>query len=580
MTLPTDDRSKPGHGPMAGNTAESAAGSVVGGMPRCVVGRVAVGFAGGVVAHALRLVTIALIMTGMSADPSAAQSYDVVIKGGTVVDGTGADRYVADVAIVDGRIAAIAEDIPASDGATVIDASGRVVSPGFIDNHAHVQQSIADYPLAENFLRQGITTIVASLHSGDQPWPLEGFASSLETAPNVGFFAGHSWMRKQVLGMENRAPTDAELEEMKALVDQSMREGALGLSTGLLYVPANFAETEEVIELAKVAARHGGIYVSHMRNEASGLLESVAEVIRIADEAGIPAQINHHKATGAGQWGWSERTLAMIDSANAAGLTVTHDLYPYTASSTGSSILFPQWALAGGDDAFAERVADPETRARMEEDMRRIFLVDRVGEDISRIQFRVLPSDPGYNGKTLADYAADRGLPNDVETGIDLAIDLQLAGGFSAIYHSMDEADVIRIMQHPLAMIETDGDNVGYGIGYPHPRTYGAFARVLARYVRELEVLTLEEAVRKMTSMPAEWLGREDMGVLAPGMRADVTVFDPETIRDRATFTDPHQYSVGVSDVIVNGIPVMLDGGLTGEKPGRWLRGPVHRPVS
>lgn len=260
--------------------------------------------------------------------PLAAQPYDVLITGGTVMDGTGADRFRADVAIADGRLALVSTGpIDPSLAATVIDATGQVVTPGFIDNHAHVQQTIAEYPLAENFLRQGITTLIASLHSGNQPWPLEEFASGLEMAPNVGFFAGHTWTRKQVMGMENRAPTADELEEMKSLVDRSMREGALGLSTGLLYVPANFAETEEVIELARVAAAHGGIYVSHMRNEASGLLESVREVIRIAEEADIPAQINHHKAAGAAQWGWSEHSLALIDSANAAGLTVTHDLF-------------------------------------------------------------------------------------------------------------------------------------------------------------------------------------------------------------------------------------------------------------
>lgn len=517
----------------------------------------------------------ALLLTAASA---SAQRYDIVIRGGTVVDGTGAARFQADVAISGDRIVAVSrEGIDAAQARTVIDATGQVVTPGFIDNHAHIQTTIDDYPLAENFLRQGITTILASLHSGDQPWPLDAYASSLEVAPNVGFFAGHSWTRKEVLGLENRAPTPEELERMRELVARSMEQGALGLSTGLLYVPANFAETEEVIELARVASAHGGIYVSHMRNEASGLIESVRELIRIADEADIPAQINHHKATGAGQWGWSEKTLAMIDSANAAGLSITHDLYPYTASSTGSSILFPQWALAGGPDAFAERVADPETRERIEVEMRRIFEIDRVGHDISRIQFRVLPSDRSYDGRTLADYAADRGLPNDLETGIDLAIELQLGGGFSAIYHSMDEQDVVRIMQHPLAMIDTDGDPVGYGVGFPHPRSYGAFPRVLARYVREMGALTLEEAVKKMTSMPARWIGQEDRGVIAEGMLADVAVFDPEVIEDRATFTDPHRFSVGITHLLVNGTPVIRGGALTGEKPGRWIRGPARR---
>ena len=519
---------------------------------------------------------VALFIT---AGPLAAQTYDVLIKGGSVVDGSGGDRYAADIAIQGDRIVAISrEGIAPSTAARVIDATGRVVTPGFIDNHSHTQLSIADYPLSENFLRQGITTLSASLHSGDQPWPLSDFASELEMAPNMAFWAGHSWVRKEVMGLDNRAPTPAELDEMRALVDQSMRQGALGLSTGLLYVPANYAETEEIIELAKVAASHGGVYVSHMRNEGSGLLESIAELIRIADEASIPAQINHHKATGKAQWGWSEQSLAMIDSANAAGLTITHDLYPYAASSTGSSILFPQWALEGGADGFAGRVADAATRERMEADMRMIWMNDRGGEDLERVQFRVLQSNPSYNGKTLADYAEDRGFGRtDLEAGIDLAIDLQLAGGFSAIYHAMDEADVIRIMQHPLAMIETDGDNVGYGDGFPHPRSYGAFARVLGRYVRDLKVLTLEEAVRKMTSMPAEWLGQMDRGRIAVGMLADVAVFDPDVIEDRATYADPHRYSVGIEYLLVNGVPVISGGALTGEKPGRWIQGSGRR---
>ncbi len=521
---------------------------------------------------------VSVVLGACVAESSPDVPYDIVIQGGTVVDGTGGPRFRADVAIRADRIVRVDRDgIPVDGVGQVIDAEGLVVAPGFVDNHAHIQTTIHQHPLAENFLRQGITTILASLHSGDQPWPLAEYMASLEVAPNVGFFAGHTWTRKRVLGLENRAPTAAELAEMKALVDQSMREGAIGFSTGLLYVPANYAETEELIELASVAAAHGGIYVSHMRNEGTGLIESVAEVIRIAAEAGIPAQINHHKAVGVKQWGWSERTLAMIDSANAAGLDVRHDLYPYTASSTGSSILFPQWALSGGRDSLAARLADPATRERIETEMRRIMDQERAGEDLARIQFRVVPSNPKYNGKTLADLARDRGVPNSLSSGVQLVIELQLAGGFSAIYHSMDDEDVKRIMRHPLAMIETDGDPVGYGVGFPHPRSYGAFPRVLRRYVRELGVLSLETAVRKMTAMPAEQIGQLERGRIGEGMFADITIFDAETIRDRATFTDPHQFAEGVYHMLINGVPVMLDGALTGARPGRVLKGPARR---
>jgi N-acyl-D-aspartate/D-glutamate deacylase len=504
-------------------------------------------------------------------------TYDLLLVGGTVVDGSGGPGFVADVAVVGDRIAAVStEGIDPAEAATVLDVEGLTVAPGFIDNHAHIQTTIHEYPLAENFTRQGITSIIASLHSGGQPWPFAEYAQSLDVAVNVGFFAGHTWTRRQVLGMENRAPTEEELDRMRALVDSTMRQGALGLSTGLLYVPANYAETEEVIELAKVASRYGGLYVSHMRNEASGLLESVAEVIRIADEADIPAQINHHKAAGRGQWGHSRLTLAMIDSANAAGLDVRHDLYPYTASSTGSSILFPQWVLAGGPDSMAARFEATELRAQIAQEMRALILSDRPGDDMRRIQIRVMDFDPRFNGLTVADVLADRGLPNSLDAAIPVLMELQTRGGFSAIYHAMAEDDVIRILEHPLAMIETDGDPVAYGVGYPHPRSYGAFPRVLARYVRELGVITLEQAIRKMTRMPAEQYGQLERGLVAEGMFADLTVFDPETISDRATYTDPHQYSVGVLHLLVNGEPVILSGAYTGARPGRWIRGPAR----
>jgi len=529
----------------------------------------------------LPAVPLLLALAGFLLAPAArAQqpSYDLVLRGGTLVDGTGAAGFPADVGIRGDRIVAVArEGIPEGSGVLELNATGLVVAPGFIDNHAHIQTTIHRHPLAENFVRQGITTILASLHSGEQPHPLREYMERIDVAPNIGFFAGHSWVRTHVIGNENRAPTAEELDRMRALVDEAMRDGALGLSTGLVYVPANFAETEEVIELAKVAARYGGIYVSHMRDEATGLLESVAELIRVAEEGGLPAQINHHKAVGATQWGWSERTLAMIDAANARGLDIKHDLYPYTASSTSSNVLFPQWALAGPRGSFTQRVNDPETRARIEAEMKEIFEKERGGGDLARIQFRVVGSMPQYDGKTLADLARDRGLPNTLETGVQLAIELQLAGGFSAIYHAMDEADVIRILQHPLAMIETDGDPVAYGFDYPHPRSYGSFPRVLARYVRELGVISLEEAIRRMTSLSADQVGQHDRGRVQEGMFADLTVFDPETIQDRATFEDPHQYSVGIHHVVVNGVPVLQDGVLTGAKPGQVLKGPARR---
>ncbi len=522
---------------------------------------------------ALTLVTINCTATN-SGTPSS-ERYDILLRGGTVVDGSGAPRFTADVAIRGERIAAVGRSgLDPTLADKVIDVSGKAVTPGFVDNHAHIQTTIHQYPLAENFTRQGITTIVASLHSGDVPWPLDEYIAALDVAPNVAFFAGHTWARRQVLGMDNRDPSGEELQQMRDLIDQAMQQGAIGLSTGLLYVPANYAKTEEVIELAKVASRYGGIYYTHMRDEGRGLLASVAEAIRIGREAEIPVQIQHHKAMGVAQFGWSANTLAMIDSANASGLDVRHDLYPYTAGSTGSSVIFPPWALAGGQDSLVARVSDPAVRPQVEEGMRDRLVNEWVGDDLNRIQFRTVPSAPEFDGKTLADYAAAQGLPNTVASGIQMGIELQLAGGFSAIYHVMDEGDVQRIMRHPLATFQTDGDPVGYGEGFPHPRSYGAFPRVLARYVRDLGVLTLEEAIHKMTRLSMDRLGQAERGSIAEGMIADLVVFDPETIQDNADYVQPHQFSTGIETMMINGTLVIDGMALTGERPGTVLTRP------
>jgi len=358
---------------------------------------------------------------------------------------------------------------------------------------------------------------------------------------------------------------------MKGLVDASMRQGALGLATGLEYVPATFARTDEIVELAKIAAKYGGVYVTHMRDEGPKLIEAVKETIHIARQAHIPAQINHHKASGAAHYGLTKQTIALIDAARSEGLDLAHDIYPYTAFSTYSDLMFPAWALADGQEALARRVANPATRRRIEREMRTIFPA-MAGRDLTSVQFRVLPADQRYNGRTLADFVRGRKQLPTIANGIRALIDLQLQGGFDGIFHAMDEDDVVRLLRHPWTMIETDGDLVGWGQGFPHPRSYGAFPRVLARYVRERNVLTLPEAIRRMTSLPAQQMRLPERGLLREGLFADVVVFDEAKIEDRATYTEPHQYATGIVHLIVNGTPVIQSGALTGEKPGRVLR--------
>ena len=525
----------------------------------------------------------ALALLGACTD---APAYDLLLTGGTVVDGTGAPSRVADVAIHDGRIIAIAEDLPVRNARRVVSVTGLVVAPGFWDNHAHLV-TLAEYPLAENLIRQGITTVLAPQHSQDQPFPLDAFRDSVRMAPNVGLFAGHTWTRRRVMGLANRAPTTDELAWMQALVDSSMQQGALGLATGLEYVPALYADIDEVAALAKVAAQHGGIYVTHMRDEGEAVMTSLHETLEVGRRARIPVQINHLKITGAAQWGQSARILALLDSARASGQEVAVDLYPYVAYSTYSDLMFPGWALADGDRAFAQRVADPATRRRLAREMQARF-PQQTGADPSSIQFREVSRiidgqarvDTTLTGKTLADYLTMAGRPVTIPEAVEALIELQLQGGFIGIFHGMAEDDVITFLRHAATMIETDGDLVRPGLGHPHPRSYGAFPRVLARYVRAQRVLSLEDAIARMTSLPARWLGIADRGTLVAGSAADVVIFDPATIGDRATYLAPHQYPEGVHHVIVNGTLVFTDGEMTGARPGVFLqRSRAARPM-
>jgi N-acyl-D-amino-acid deacylase len=538
-----------------------------------VLRRATPAFVRGAAAAVLRAAGPAVLVA--TAGGAQAPEFDVLIRGGTVIDGTGAARFTADVALKGDRIALISrEPVSASRAARVIDASNRVVAPGFIDMHAHLDP-LPQLPGAESAVRQGVTFALGG-PDGGSPLPLAPYMAARDSQRigiNVGYLVGHNTVRQRVMGTVNRPPTPDEMRRMKALVAEAMGQGAFGISTGLRYLPGNFAKIDEVIELSRVAADSGGIYTSHLREEGLGLIEGVAEAITIGRDARIPIVLTHHKAVGQKMWGQSVRTLAMLDSARRLGIDVMADVYPYTATSTGIGVLIPTWAFDGGDTSFARRVNDPVLRDSIRRGIVFNILNDRGGGDISRVQFSSVRWQPALNGKNLADWAAQRGMAPTPENGADLVIEAQLKGGASMIYHVLDEQDVQRIMAHPQVMIGSDGRLARMGDETsPHPRAYGTFPRVLGRYSRDLKVLPLEAAVHKMSGQSAKRLGLRDRGVLRAGTFADVVVFDPATIADKSTFEKPHQYSVGVDYVFVNGRAAVDKGTFTDVRSGRVLK--------
>ncbi|MGZ5441438.1 MAG: N-acyl-D-amino-acid deacylase family protein [Thermoanaerobaculia bacterium] len=516
-----------------------------------------------------------LLLLLLSATP--APQHDLILRGGMVVDGGGNPWFRADVAIDGDRITTIAPKIDAA-AKREIDATGLVVAPGFIDVHTHARRGIYDNPACENYIRQGVTTIFEG-PDGDSPLPIATFLARVgeaKPAANFGTFIGHGSVRNAVLGREDRDATAPELERMRELVREGMRDGAFGLSSGLFYAPGVFAETEEVIELAKVAGAMGGIYITHMRDEASGVVDSVRETIRIGEEAHLPAQITHHKVMGVPNAGKSAETLRLLHEARGRGVDITSDAYPYTASSTSlHSALLPPWANEGGRRAMLGRLADPVQRAKIRAFAVEAIRLERGGGDPKNIQIAWAENEPELAGKTLTAVMRERGIEPTVENAADTVLQLLEKGQVRGIYHAINAPDVDRILADPFTMIASDGEVTLFGKASPHPRSYGTFARVLAVYVRERKLLRLEDAIRKMTSFPAQRVGLTDRGLLRPGMKADVVVFDPATIADRATYENTHQYAVGVSTVIVNGELVLDAGALTGKHPGRILR---HAP--
>ncbi|HEY2934604.1 MAG TPA: D-aminoacylase [Acidobacteriota bacterium] len=522
----------------------------------------------------LCLLFICAALFGQTGPPE----YDILIRNGRILDGAGNPWFRGDVGIRAGIIEAVGL-LDRAAARRTIDAAGHVVAPGFIDIHTHARRAILEVPTAENYMRQGVTTLIEG-NDGSSPLPLKPFLDRLrekEISLNFGLFVGQGTVRERVMGSVNRAATAEELQKMKDLVRAAMEDGALGLSTGLFYVPGNFTPTEEVVELARVAGCLGGIYISHMRDETAGVLESVAETIAIGERGGLPAQITHHKIIGPKNWGRSVETLRLIENARARGVDVTLDQYPYTASSTGIASLLPQWAQEGGRDQILKRLSDPATRARIKAVVEENIRDNRGGGNPENIVISRCEWDTSLEGKSLARITRERGRAPSIPNAAETAMDIVTHGSAQGVFHAIDERDVERILKYPMTMVASDGEVTVPRRGAPHPRSYGTFTRVLGVYVREKHTLALEDAIRKMSSLPAQRIGLNGRGLLRPRMRADIVIFDPERVRDRATFASPHQYADGFTYVLVNGALVLDDGKVTAARPGQILLGPAAR---
>jgi N-acyl-D-amino-acid deacylase len=499
------------------------------------------------------------------------QSFDLLIRNGRIVDGTGSAARIGDLGINKGRIAAIGSLTRATAG-RVIDATGLVVSPGFIDVHTHADE-IADHPLAEHFVRMGVTTVVAGNCGGSADDVAAAFKRVEDTRVSVNYATlyGHNTVRRAVMNTERRAPTAQELARMQALVEQAMRDGAVGFSTGLQYVPGTYADQSEIIALAKAAAKTGGVYASHMRNEGTELESAVRETIEIGEASGLAVEISHLKVDAPSRWGASAKALAMIDAARARGLRVAADVYLYDAASSNLGIRFPSWVLEGGQPKISERLDDPATWSRIKDEMKKLIR-ERGLEHYSFARIASYRSDPALNGLSIPEAARKVLGKDDVDTQLELMRQMLRAGGASMVYQFMAEDDIGRILRHPHVAIASDSGLNVMGEGVPHPRGYGNAARALARYVRELKVISLEEAIRKLTALPADHFGFRDRGRIAVGHAADLVLFDAARIADRATYQQPHQYPDGVTAVFVNGVAVIDKGAHTTARPGHVLR--------
>lgn len=501
-------------------------------------------------------------------------SCDVVITNGRIVDGTGNSWFYGNIAIKDGKIIGVGS---ASNwnAQKIIDAKGMIVAPGFIDVHTHLEGDEKRDPEAKSFIYDGVTTCITG-NCGSSNIDIAKYLSwvdSLKTSINIGTLIGHNDVRKAVMGRANRDATPAELEKMKSIVDRAMQDGAVGLSTGLIYIPGTYTKTPEIIELAKVAASYHGLYASHMRDEGDSIVEAINEALTIGREAHLPVEISHFKLSGQQNWGRSKITVPMIEKAREEGIEVTIDQYPYTASSTSISTLIPDEILADGQDSIKARLERPD----VQKEVIRSILKKLKKRHLKHLSYAVVASyepDSTYNGKSIEEINIMLGRKHKAKVEAKTVIDIMKNGGASAVFHGMGEEDIRRIMKYPFNMFASDATIRIMGSGVPHPRGYGTNARVLARYVREQKIIGLEEAIRRMTSLPAQKFQLNDRGLLRPGYAADIVVFDENKVADLSTFDKPHAYSVGFEYIFVNGKLTVDTGKHTGVRAGKALYGP------
>jgi N-acyl-D-amino-acid deacylase len=502
-----------------------------------------------------------------------AQQYDVIIKNGKIVDGSGNPWFYGDIGISGGKIIAIGR--VTGTAAKTLDAKGLIVAPGFIDVHTHIEGNDLKVPTAANFIYDGVTSVVTG-NCGSSNTNIGKYfrqLDSVKTSINVATLVGHNDVREAIMGETQRDPTANEQKRMEELVEKGMLDGAVGFSTGLIYVPGTYSKTPEVIGLAKAAAKHNGVYASHIRDEADVMIDAVEEAINIGRQAGIPVEISHFKTTYKPNWGRAASMIALVDKARQEGIEVTVDQYPYIASSTSLNTRLPSWAFSGGRDSLLTRLRDSNTRAKIVKSMH-ADLKEKLAKDYSYCLVARYTPDSTINGLNISQVNLKWGNKPTADNEIQTILKMVEAGGASMVFFSMDENDLKTIMQYPFNMIASDAGINKLGSGVPHPRGYGTNARVLGRYVREMKIVRLEEAIRRMSSLPAQKFKLHDRGLLKPGMAADIVVFDEATVTDKATFEKPHQYAAGFKYVLVNGKVTVDDGKHNGTRAGSVLKGP------